>query len=168
MRRFISSRALRASQASRVLLALLVAGACVRGRGAEEDPFAANVRPTEPRTPEAQRETFRVPEGFAVQGVAAEPDIHKPMNLAFDALGRLWVTTSREYPHAVAVGAEGRDRVMIFSDLGADGRPGKVTTFASGLNIPIGVYPFRSASSLGEAERRARIAHGRLACSRRR
>ncbi|MCC6231811.1 MAG: c-type cytochrome [Verrucomicrobiales bacterium] len=123
---------------------------------AAEDPFEANVRPTEPKTPAEQRAAFTVPDGFAVQLVAAEPDIHKPMNLAFDVTGRLWVTTSREYPRPVAVGTEGRDRVMIFSDLGPDGRPGKVTTFATGLNIPIGVYPFRSPSSLDPAARGAR------------
>ncbi len=111
---------------------------------AQEDPFAANVRPTDPRTPADQRSTFRVPEGFEVQLVAHEPDIHKPMNLAFDADGRLWVTTSREYPYPVPAGQPGRDRVMIFEDFAPDGRARKITTFADGLNIPIGVYPFRT------------------------
>ncbi len=111
---------------------------------AAEDPFAANVRTTEPRTPVEQQATFRVPEGFHVQLVAQEPDIHKPMNIAFDAAGRLWVTTSREYPSPAPVGQPGRDRVMIFEDFGPDGRARKVTTFADGLNIPIGVYPFRT------------------------
>lgn len=118
------------------------------GFGAE-DPFAANVRPTEPLTPEAQVRTLQVPEGFAVQLVAAEPDLHKPMNLAFDAVGRLWVTTSREYPRPVAAGQPGRDRVMVFEDFGPDGRARKVTPFAEGLNIPIGVYPYRSAGANG-------------------
>ena len=80
-------------------------------RGAEDDPIAANVRPTEPRTPAEQQKTLRVPAGFEVQLVASEPEIHKPMNLAFDALGRLWVTTSREYPIPRPVGEAGRDRV---------------------------------------------------------
>jgi len=123
---------------------LFVATSPVPARGAEEDPFAANVRPTAPRTPAQQRLAFRVPEGFEIQLVAHEPDIHKPMNLAFDATGRLWVTTSREYPSPVPVGQPGRDRVMIFEDFGPDGRARKVSTFADGLNIPIGVYPFRT------------------------
>src|SRR5262245_49074479 len=62
------------------------------------NPFAENVRPTEALTPELEQKSFHVPPGFEVQLVAAEPDIAKPMNLAFDATGRLWVTTSREYP----------------------------------------------------------------------
>jgi putative heme-binding domain-containing protein len=117
--------------------------------GAAEDPFAANVRTTDPLTPEAQRLAMRVPEGFEMQLVAAEPDLHKPMNMAFDALGRLWVTSSREYPNALPVGQPGRDRVLVFEGFGPEGRASKVTEFATGLNIPTGVYPFRSPGAEG-------------------
>ena len=129
-----------------------LSGACVVATfplGAEEDPFAANVRPTDPLTAEEQLQTFDLPEGFVVQLVASEPDINKPMNLAFDAIGRLWVTTSREYPRPAPPDRPGRDRVVVFEDFGPDGRARKVTTFADGLNIPIGIYPFRSPSSAG-------------------
>ena len=37
-------------------------------------------------------EELHVPPGFEIQLVASEPDIHKPMNMAFDDRGRLWVT----------------------------------------------------------------------------
>src|SRR5204862_633548 len=94
-----------------------------------------------------------VPPGFEVQLVAAEPDIAKPMNMAFDATGRLWVTTSREYPFPASPDKPGRDRIMIFEDFGPDGRPRTVTTIAPGLNIPIGLHPFRSAST-GAAARK--------------
>ena len=40
---------------------------------------------------------FHLPPGFEIQLVAAEPDIGKPINMAFDARGRLWVTESIEY-----------------------------------------------------------------------
>src|SRR5213594_275345 len=111
------------------------------------NPFAENVRPTEALTPELEQKSFHLPPGFEVQLVAAEPDIAKPMNLAFDATGRLWVTTSREYPFPASPDKPARDRIMIFDDFGPDGRARKVTTFADGLNIPIGLYPFRSAST---------------------
>ncbi|MES2694094.1 MAG: c-type cytochrome [Verrucomicrobiota bacterium] len=39
-----------------------------------------------------------MPPGFEVQLVAAEPDLQKPFNLAFDAAGRVWVTGSALYP----------------------------------------------------------------------
>jgi putative heme-binding domain-containing protein len=94
-----------------------------------------------PRTPDAERKAFRLPEGFVAELVAAEPQIHKPLNLAFDDQGRLWVTDTLEYPYPVEVGTAGRDGVKILSDFGPDGRAGKVTEFATGLNIPIGVLP---------------------------
>ncbi|MFQ3593298.1 MAG: hypothetical protein SNJ82_08940 [Gemmataceae bacterium] len=53
--------------------------------------FAPNVVTDKPRSPADQRKAFTLPPGFEIQLVAAEPDIHKPMNLAFDDRGRLWV-----------------------------------------------------------------------------
>ena len=108
------------------------------------DELALGVRTTEPLPPVEQRAKFQLPPGFEIQLVAAEPDINKPMNLAFDAAGRLWATTSIEYPWAAPTNRVGRDRLMIFEDFGPDGRARKVTQFADGLNIPIGVYPFRT------------------------
>ena len=99
------------------------------------------VAETEARAPAAERAGFRLPPGFEIQLVASEPLIGKPMNLAFDARGRLWVTSTVEYPFPVADGTRGRDKVLILSDFGPDGRAAKVETFADGLNIPIGVLP---------------------------
>ena len=95
---------------------------------------------TDPQPPDAERKALRVPPGFEVQLVAAEPAIRKPMNLAFDDRGRLWVTDTVEYPFPAKDG-QGRDSVKILEDTDGDGRADKVTTFADGLNIPIGVLP---------------------------
>ncbi len=113
------------------------------------DPFAEGVRSTEPLTPEQEQKSFHLPPGFTIQLVAAEPDLRKPMNMAFDGAGRLWLTESREYPFPAKSDAEARDTIRIFSEFAANGRAGKVTTFATNLNIPIGIYPFRSASTVG-------------------
>lgn len=110
---------------------------------AAEDPFQAPVRSTEPLTAEQQRETLRVPPGFEVQLFASEPEIQKPMNLAFDGAGRLWVSGSVEYPFAAAEG-QGRDAIKVLEDTDGDGRADKFTTFVDGLNIPIGLYPYRN------------------------
>lgn len=99
------------------------------------------VAPSEPLTPAEQQARFHLPPGFEIQLVAAEPDIQKPMNLAFDARGRLWVTHSVEYPFPVEEGRLGRDGVTILSDGGPDGRARKAVRFAEGLNIPIGLLP---------------------------
>lgn len=100
-----------------------------------------NVASTEPRLPQDERLSFKLPPGFEVQLVASEPDIHKPLNINFDDKGRLWVTDTVEYPRAVPPGQKGRDTVKILEDFGPDGKARKITTFASGLNIPIGVLP---------------------------
>src|SRR4051812_10846981 len=53
---------------------------------------------TKLRSPAEERPLLHVPPGFEVQFVAGEPDIQKPMNLAFDSFGRVWVTGSTLYP----------------------------------------------------------------------
>ena len=99
------------------------------------------VAPTEALTPAEQRAQFKSPPGFEIQLVAAEPDIQKPMNLAFDARGRLWVTHSIEYPFAATDPAKSRDGLTVLSDFAPDGKARGVARFADGLNIPIGVAP---------------------------
>ena len=141
---------MRIPRACNCFVTAVVAALCWVGGavlGADDPDLALGVRTSEPVSPADQAKAFRLPPGFEIQLVANEPDIHKPMNLAFDAAGRLWVTTSIEYPWAAPTNRVGRDRVMIFEDFGPDGRARKVTQFADGLNIPIGVYPFRTDNS---------------------
>lgn len=97
-----------------------------------------------PLSPAEQQKRFVLPPGFEVQLVAAEPAIHKPMNLSFDDAGRLWLTDTVEYPFP-ARGRKPRDTVKVLGDFGPDGRARQVTTFADGLNIPIGVLPLPGA-----------------------
>ncbi len=104
------------------------------------DPYAANIAPTGPKSPADELKAFRLPPGFEMQLVAAEPDIHKPLNMAFDAEGRLWVSETIEYPFPTNP-AKGRDAIKVLSDFGPDGRARKVRTFADGLHIPIGILP---------------------------
>lgn len=105
--------------------------------------FANHVRTTDPLTPAEELKSFVVPAGFEVQLVAADPDIAKPMNMAFDLRGRLWVSSSLEYPIPAKDGTKGRDTIKILEDTTGDGRADKITTFADGLNIPIGLYPYK-------------------------
>ena len=104
--------------------------------------FRENVRTTEPLSPDQQVKTFTLPQGFDIQLVASEPDIAKPMNLAFDEQGRLWVSSSREYPFAAKGGTLPRDAIKILEDVDGDGRAEVVKTFADGLNIPMGLLPY--------------------------
>ena len=72
--------------------------------------------------------------------MAAEPYVRKPINIAFDERGRLWVTESVEYPFPAA-SDKPRDTVRILQNFKKNGLAQEVTTFADGLNIPIGVLP---------------------------
>lgn len=108
--------------------------------GLAQDRSSPHVAKTDPRSPDDEKKSFRLPPGFEAQLVAAEPDIHKPLNLAFDDHGRLWVTETVEYPFA-AEGRKPRDAVKVLENFGPDGKAGKITTFADSLNIPIGVLP---------------------------
>lgn len=105
---------------------------------------APGVVETKPLDPADEVKQFSLPPGFEAQLVAADPDVRKPMNLAFDDQGRLWVTDTVEYPFPAKENP--RDTVKILSDFGPDGRARKIETFADGLNIPIGVLPLTGKS----------------------
>jgi putative heme-binding domain-containing protein len=105
---------------------------------AQEPPVIAT---QDPLTPQEELKKFTLPPGFEIQLVASEPEIIKPMNLAFDDRGRLLCTQSVEYPFPVKEGLPARDTVKMLEDFGPDGRARKISTHVSGLNIPIGVYP---------------------------
>jgi putative heme-binding domain-containing protein len=104
-----------------------------------------DVSSSAPRAPQDERKALHLPAGFEIQLVASEPEIHKPLNLAFDDRGRLWVTDTVEYPYPAHAGTKPRDSVKILSHFQADGHAGKIQTFADGLNIPIGLLPLSNA-----------------------
>ncbi len=121
-------------------LALAAVVSLTSSFGVAQEP-ADLVAPTGPRDPASEKAGFHVPPGFEVQLVASDPDIHKPMNIAFDDRGRLWVTETIEYPFPAKEGTKPRDAVKVLEDFGPDGKARKITTFADGLNIPIGLMP---------------------------
>ena len=129
-----------------VVASLILVFGCVGVAGAADDPFEAAVRPTEPKTPDGEKASFRVPEGFKIELFASEPMIQKPINMAFDARGRLWVAGSTEYPFAAPDDRKGKDSIRILEDTDHDGKADKMTVFADGLNIPIGIYPYKDGA----------------------
>lgn len=100
----------------------------------------SHIAPTEALSPSDERAKFKLPPGFEAQLVASEPDIGKPIQMAFDARGRLWITTSAEYPFA-AEGRPGKDKLYVLEDFAPNGKARKITCFADELNIPIGILP---------------------------
>ncbi|PSR55469.1 dehydrogenase [Adhaeribacter arboris] len=109
------------------------------------DIYAEHVRTTAFKTPAEERLSFVLPPGFEATLFASEPDITKPINMAFDEKGRLWVTQSSEYPVAAGPG-QGKDRISILEDTNHDGRADKIIEFANDLNIPIGIMPVKGGA----------------------
>ncbi len=107
----------------------------------QDDPYGSNIARTPPRTPEEEKKAFHLPPGFDIELVASEPDIHKPINMAFDAHGRLWITESVEYPFPAPENRKGRDAIKILEGIGENGKARKVITFVDDLNIPTGILP---------------------------
>ncbi len=83
-------------------------------------------------------ERTQVAPDLRLQLFAAEPDISKPIFLAWDERGRLWVAETRDYPHDVKPDGLGNDSIKICEDTDGDGRADKFTVFADHLNIPTG------------------------------
>lgn len=136
---------MRSRFASITVLVILASAACLHGQ--QRNPRDPNIAHTDALTPAEEAKKFHLPPGFAMQLVAAEPTIKKPINIAFDARGRLWVTGSEEYPFPAPKDRKPKDKVVILEDFGPDGLARKSTVFADGLNIPIGVLPMPDCKS---------------------
>ena len=78
-------------------------------------------------------------DGFTTKLWAADPDILKPICMAWDERGRLWIAESVDYPNELQPPGQGRDRIKICEDTDGDGRANKFTVFAAKLSIPTGI-----------------------------
>ncbi|QNN20905.1 c-type cytochrome [Planctomycetales bacterium ZRK34] len=88
-----------------------------------------------PLSPAESMKHAITPAGFDLKLFACDPQIKKPVCMAWDDRGRLWVAETIDYPNRIAPD-EGRDRITICEDTDHDGIADKFTVFAEGLNIP--------------------------------
>lgn len=98
-------------------------------------------KPVSVTKPEETLKAFTLPEGFEANLFASEeefPDLENPVQMAFDAKGRLWVCTMESYPMYLP-GQPVDDKILILEDTDGDGRADKQTIFARGLHIPTGI-----------------------------
>ncbi|MCH8830364.1 MAG: ThuA domain-containing protein, partial [Planctomycetes bacterium] len=81
-----------------------------------------------------------VPQGFRVELFASEPDIGgKPICMAWDERGRLWIAETYDYPNEQQPPGQGRDRIRICEDTDGDWKADKFTVFAEKLSIPTSI-----------------------------
>jgi glucose/arabinose dehydrogenase/lysophospholipase L1-like esterase len=93
---------------------------------------------------------FTVADGFEVNLYAQNPLLAKPINMNFDAQGRLWVVSSSVYPQ-IEPGQVADDRVLVLEDTDGDGVAEKSTSFADGLFIPSTVLPGDGGAYVGQS-----------------
>ncbi len=92
----------------------------------------------QPFSVKGSMERTQVAPDLRLELFAAEPDIAKPIFMAWDERGRLWIAETRDYPHDVKPDGMGNDSIKICEDTNGDGRADKFTVFADQLNIPTG------------------------------
>ncbi|CAG4988478.1 hypothetical protein DYBT9275_00089 [Dyadobacter sp. CECT 9275] len=126
--------------------------------------------------PDAQKElaSFKIADGFEVSLWAQEPLVAKPIQMNWDADGRLWVVSSTAYPH-LKTGEEANDKIFVIEDTDGDGKADKTTIFAEGLLTPTGILPgdggvyvansteilhFADTDGDGKADKKRRILNG--------
>ena len=72
----------------------------------------------------------------------------KPIQIRFDAHGRLWVIGSTVYP-LIEPGQKPNDKVLVLEDTNQDGRADRTTVFADGLMIPTGLELVENGAYVG-------------------
>ena len=99
--------------------------------------------------PAEELASFQIADGFEANLFASEKDgVIKPIQIRFDARGRLWVIGSSVYPQ-IEPGQKPNDKVLILEDTNQDGRVDNVKTFADGLMIPTGIELTRDGAYIG-------------------
>lgn len=83
--------------------------------------------------------TFKVQNGFSLVPVAIEPLVTDPVDVCYDADGRLYVVEMRGYPYPQDVPT---GRIRLIEDTDGDGVYDSGTTFLDDISWPTGIVPY--------------------------
>ncbi|MFV2067099.1 MAG: hypothetical protein ACC645_08980 [Pirellulales bacterium] len=107
-----------------------------RSAARSAEPVAEKAHPI--LTPAQALATFRLPEGFVIRLVAAEPDLVNPISMTVDRQGRIFASLSHTYRYgAKGTPVEPPTNPVVRLELGADGRVARRTTVTSGFADPV-------------------------------
>ena len=117
----------------RVILIFGIAVLSVSGLSAQNE--LTNVPSSDP---EVEKASLRLSDDLEINLFISDPDIDKPIQMAWDEKGRLWLATSNSYPQPVP-GQDANDKIFIVEDLDQDGTADRSTVFKDGLLTPTGI-----------------------------
>ena len=120
----------------RRLVSLLLG--CVGIALAEESvtPYDTERSASRPMTPAEAAAGWKLPPGFRMDLVAAEPDVRQPIAMSFDPRGRLWVAENHTFAEVgVFFATNLSDRVLILEDADRDGKFEGRKVFLEGLKL---------------------------------
>ncbi|HUG18826.1 MAG TPA: PVC-type heme-binding CxxCH protein, partial [Planctomycetaceae bacterium] len=88
--------------------------------------------------------TIRVPDGFRVELIAAEPLVQDPVGFDWGPDGKLWVVEMADYPLGLDGKGQPGGRVRFLEDSDGDGIYDKSTLFLEGLAFPNGIMAWKT------------------------
>ncbi len=170
--------ALRAAFLVITLLSSLGANAQNGDRAGEvQNPLPAHLKsPAAPAlSPADAAKTFKLPPGFHMELVAAEPLVFDPVAMSIGPDGRVWVVEMRAYMPNVDGKGENAPigTIAVLDDVDGDGRMDRRTEFAGGLVMPRAIslvangvlvaeppnlWFFEDTNRDGKADRRTQVA----------
>ena len=126
----------------RIAAAAMLLAAAAPAAGYKEVPPPARVVLPKALSPADSLAAIAVPDDLVVELVAAEPTVLDPIDLAWDAAGRLWVVEMADYPQGMDGKGKPGGRIRVLESTRGDGVYDKATLFADGLRTPTSVRPW--------------------------
>jgi glucose/arabinose dehydrogenase/mono/diheme cytochrome c family protein len=145
--------------------------------GEVQSPLPAHLKsPPSPALPVREAlGTFKLPPGFRIQVVAAEPLVFDPVAMSIGPDGRIWVVEMRAFmPNVDGTGEEAPiGSIAVLDDTDGDGRMDRRVEFAGGLVMPRAIslvadgvlvaeppnlWFFEDTNGDGKADRRTQVA----------
>ena len=107
------------------------------------------------KSPAEMQAEMKITDGYEVNLFASEeqfPELRAPVQIAFDARGRLWAVTMPSFPHTLP-GQPQEDKIIVLEDTDHDGKADKCTTFAGGFDALDGIAFTENGALIGEQSR---------------
>jgi putative membrane-bound dehydrogenase-like protein len=109
-------------------------------RGGKSGPLSKMQKPL---SVEESLKHIVTPVDFEVKVFVTEKELGgKPIAMAWDEFGRLYVSVTVDYPNDLQPAGRGNDKILLCEDTDGDGKCDKVTTFADKLSIATSVLPY--------------------------